>query len=163
MSEQTEEAVNPVSQPAAAFAANDADYDDELEMSEEDLQALYDQSMQSFKEGEVVTGTVVEVTDDFVVVDIGYKSEGAIPKEEFNEPSEYALGTVLDVFIEEPEDEDGMPILSKIKADKIKNWTHIQKIYEEDGVILGRIVRRVKGGLKVDIGIDAFMPASQLT
>lgn len=165
MSEETKgtvEAAETASQPAAAIATATDEFD-EMDMSQEELQALYDQSMQSFKEGEVVPGRIVEVNDDFVVVDIGYKSEGVIPRDEFSNPADLVPGHEFDVFIDEPEDEDGMPILSKIKADKIKNWAHIQKIYEEDGVIRGRIVRRVKGGLKVDIGIDAFMPASQLT
>jgi small subunit ribosomal protein S1 len=133
------------------------------QLSDEDLQALYDQSMQSFREGEVVRGRIVDIGPDFVLVDIGYKSEGAIPIGEFGNRDEIQVGDEFDVFIEEPEDENGMPILSKQKADKIKNWAHIQEVYEKDGVIEGRIVRRVKGGLKVDIGVDAFMPASQLT
>ena len=135
----------------------------DAEFSMEEMEALYDQTMQNFKEGEVVRGRVVGMTDDYVLVDIGYKSEGSIPIDEFPDRSAIEIGMEFDIFIEEPEDDDGLPVLSKIKADKIKNWTHIQKIYEDDGVIEGRIVRRVKGGLKVDIGIDAFMPASQLT
>ncbi len=131
------------------------------ELDEGDMQAVYEKSLQPFREGEVVQGSVVEVLDDFVLVDIGYKSEGAVSVGEFmDEPQ---IGATYDFFIEEPEDEDGMPILSKIKADKIKNWEKIQHVYEEDGVIEGRVVRRVKGGVKVDIGVDAFMPASQLT
>ena len=133
------------------------------EFSEEDMEALYAETQQNFSEGEVVLGTVVEVADDRVLVDIGYKSEGMVPMDEFNEPGTLAVGDTFDVYIDQPEDENGMPVLSKIKADRIKNWTLIQRVYEEDGSIEGRIVRRVKGGLKVDIGIDAFMPASQLT
>ncbi len=129
----------------------------------EQMEAFYDQSMASFKEGEVVRGRIVETTDDYVLVDIGYKSEGAIPIYEFPDPASIVIGDEFDVYIEQPEDDEGMPILSKTKADKIKNWAHIQEVYERDGVIQGRIVRRVKGGLKVDIGVDAFMPASQLT
>ena len=160
---ETQGASQMGSQPASTVVGLDDVDDESMAMSQEELEALYDRTMQSFKEGEVVRGVVVEKTDDFVVVDIGYKSEGAIPVREFNSPNEVLIGEEFDVFIEEPEDDDGMPVLSKVKADKIKNWTHIQRIYEEDGVIRGRIVRRVKGGLKVDIGIDAFMPASQLT
>jgi len=131
------------------------------ELDEGNMQAVYEKSLQPFREGEVVQGSVVEVLDDFVLVDIGYKSEGAVSVGEFME--EPQVGETYDFFIEEPEDEDGMPILSKIKADKIKNWEKIQKVYEEDGLIEGKVVRRVKGGVKVDIGVDAFMPASQLT
>ena len=143
--------------------ATEPEVDQEQGMTMEDMESLYGETMQHFREGEVVRGTVVELAGDYVLVDIGYKSEGAIPVDEFPSRNDVQVGEEFDVFIEEPEDEDGMPVLSKIKADKIKNWTHIQRIYDEDGVIEGRIVRRVKGGLKVDIGIDAFMPASQLT
>ncbi len=135
----------------------------DAELSQEEMEALYSETLQNFSEGEVVRGTVVEVTADRVLMDIGYKSEGSVQKEEFPEPDSINVGDVFDVYIERPEDESGMPVLSKLKADRIKNWTLIQRVYEEDGVIEGRIVRRVKGGLKVDIGIDAFMPASQLT
>ena len=159
--EPTETVEETVSEPAGSDvpANGEAGPDEDAE----DMATLYDQTMQNFREGEVVSGRVIEVGSDFVLVDIGYKSEGAIPTHEFSDRRQLAPGQVFDVFIEEPEDDDGMPVLSKIKADKIKNWTHIQRIYEEDGVIEGRIVRRVKGGLKMDIGIDAFMPASQLT
>ena len=141
--------------------------DDELFSQEtytqEEMEQLYAQTLQNFAEGEVVRGTVVEIGPDRVLVDIGYKSEGVVPADEFPDPGSVQVGDTFDVYIEQPEAEDGMPVLSKLKADRIKNWTHIQRVYEEDGVIEGRIVRRVKGGLKVDIGIDAFMPASQLT
>ena len=141
--------------------------DDELieqeEFSQEEMEQLYAETLQNFSEGEVVQGTVVEVNPDRILVDIGYKSEGVVMTDEFPNPDSIQVGDTFDVYIEQPEAEDGMPILSKIKADRIKNWTHIQRVYEEDGTIEGRVVRRVKGGLKVDIGIDAFMPASQLT
>ena len=132
-------------------------------LSQEQMEELYAETLQNFREGEVVRGKVVEVQADRVLVDIGYKSEGILPLEEFTDPSNVQVGDEFDVYIEEPEDEEGMPVLSKIKADRIKNWTHIQRVYDEDGAIEGTIMRRVKGGLKVDIGIDAFMPASQLT
>ena len=133
------------------------------DFSEATMEALYGATVQDFREGEVVRGTVMEVGADRILVDIGYKSEGRISIDEFPNPSEISVGDVFDVYIDAPEDEEGLPVLSKYKADRIKNWAHIQTIYEEDGAIKGRIVRRVKGGLKVDIGVDAFMPASQLT
>ncbi len=135
--------------------------DEELDTS--DLDALYTATMQDFREGEVVRGTIVDVSSDRILVDIGYKSEGVIDIHEFPSPGELKVGDQFDIYIEAPEDDQGMPVLSKLKADRIKNWAHIQEIYEADGTIDGKIVRRVKGGLKVDIGIDAFMPASQLT
>ncbi|MFP6596203.1 MAG: 30S ribosomal protein S1 [Candidatus Hydrogenedentota bacterium] len=133
------------------------------EFSTEELSDLFASSMLDFREGEVVTGTIVDITEDRALVDIGYKSEGIISTFEFPDPASLTVGQTFDVYIEAPEDDAGMPVLSKQKADRIKNWAKVQEIYEEDGTIQGKIVRRVKGGLKVDIGIDAFMPASQLT
>lgn len=152
----------------AMAGANEIELDDlnqelEEQLAQESMGALLDQEVQNFKEGEVVRGKVVEIGDDRVLVDIGYKSEGVVDAVEFSQPEMLVVGNEFDFYIEEPENENGMPVLSKIKADRIKNWENIQKIYEEDGVIEGVITRRVKGGLKVDIGIDAFMPASQLT
>lgn len=161
-----EDGPRPAAADAAPAPAPADDFDGDAlfeELPGEDFETLYNESLQSFREGEVVQGTVVEVMPDYVLLDIGYKSEGIVPIFEFPDREELEPGKTFDVYIEEPEDDEGMPVLSKTKADKIKNWTHIQEIYEEDGVIAGRIVRRVKGGLKVDIGIDAFMPASQLT
>ncbi len=151
------------SQPASSILDRAFDLGKEEELTSEEMDALYSTTMKDFREGEVVRGTVVEVTPDRVLVDIGYKSEGTIATGEFPSPDELAVGDEFDVYIEAPEDDEGMPVLSKIKADRIKNWAKIQEIYEDDGVIKGKIIRRVKGGLKVDIGIDAFMPASQLT
>jgi len=133
------------------------------DISDEELADLYQATMEDFREGEVVKGTIVDLSGDRILVDIGYKSEGAIDRYEFSSPEDLKVGDLIDVYIEAPEDEMGMPVLSKIKADRIKNWANIQEIYEKDGIIKGKIVRRVKGGLKVDVGIDAFMPASQLT
>lgn len=150
-------------QPAANAAVAEGDISMEDLLAMENMDAFFETSLSDYKEGEVVHGTVVNITPDHVLVDIGYKSEGMVQLDEFYHPNEIKIGDSFDFFIEEPEDDEGMPVLSKIKADKIKNWAKIQEVYEADGVIEGRIVRRVKGGLKVDIGIDAFMPASQLT
>ena len=135
----------------------------EAQLAADTMESLFGENVTNYKEGEVVRGRVVEIGSDRVLVDIGYKSEGVVPVTEFARPSDLAVGDEFDFYIDEPENELGMPILSKQKADRIKNWELVQKIYEEDGVIEGIITRRVKGGLKVDIGIDAFMPASQLT
>ena len=146
------------------FAGQD-DLERELEaqLAMENMDSLFSEGVQNFKEGEVVEGKVVEIGDDRILVDIGYKSEGVVSSGEFASPDALKVGDTFDFYIEQPEDEQGMPVLSKLKADRIKNWEKIQQIYEDDGVIEGTITRRVKGGLKVDIGIDAFMPASQLT
>jgi small subunit ribosomal protein S1 len=127
------------------------------------MERLFEESPQDFKEGEVVRGRIVEINEDRVLVDIGYKSEGIVATNEFSIPEELKVGDEYDFYIDEPENEAGMPVLSKQKADRIKNWEVVQEIYDRDGIITGVITRRVKGGLKVDIGVDAFMPASQLT
>lgn len=137
---------------------DDPDFDDPELMSQ-----IYEETVRNFTEGEVVKARVIEVARDRVLVDIMYKSEGTVSLSEFQDGEEVNVGDEFDVFIEEPEGEDGTPVLSKIKADRIKNWTNIQKVYEDDGSIEGKITRRVKGGFKADIGLDAFLPASQVS
>ena len=119
----------------------------------------------SVKEGEIVQGTVLEVSKEFVTVDIGYKSEGLIPIEEFAGPNgkaSIASGDVVDVYIEAQENEHGQVVLSKEKADKLKIWDEINDAVERDELVRGIIVGRVKGGLTVDIGVKAFLPGSQV-
>ena len=167
MSDQsvTEEAVATKTAVMAETATGLDDLERELQEQLEamTMDRLFNESPQDFKEGEVVRGRVVEINDDRVLVDIGYKSEGVVQINEFSIPAELNVGDEFDFYIEEPENEAGMPVLSKQKADRIKNWEVMQEIYDRDGIITGVITRRVKGGLKVDIGVDAFMPASQLT
>ena len=134
-------------------------------IKEESFQELYEESLKSIKEGEVVRGNIIQVTDDYVMVDIGYKSEGQIRISEFtDEEGEVTakVGDQVDVLLEYHEDENGEIVLSKEKATKIKVWDEISKIYKDDGVIEGRIVSKVKGGLSVDIGVQAFLPGSQV-
>jgi small subunit ribosomal protein S1 len=135
------------------------------EVGQENLEDLYEKSFQTFQEGEVVRGKVVHITDDYVVVDIGYKSEGIIPTSEFRDERgalTVRVGDEVDVLLEYHDDEEGVVYLSKEKAAKIKVWEEISRIYEEDGIIEGRVVAKVKGGLSVDIGIPAFLPGSQV-
>jgi small subunit ribosomal protein S1 len=137
----------------------------ESDSQEPSFQELYEESLKSIKEGEVVRGTIIQVSDEFVMVDIGYKSEGQIPIHEFRDEQGQItakIGDEVDVLLEYREDEDGSIALSKEKAAKIKVWDEISKVYNEDGVIEGRIVSKVKGGLSVDIGIQAFLPGSQV-
>jgi small subunit ribosomal protein S1 len=162
MSQETQ-GMQPGATAVAQHGLDDLMQELEAQLAVESMDSLFGETMKNFKEGEVVTGKVVEIGDDRILVDIGYKSEGVVAKNEFARPEDLKPGDVFDFYIEEPENELGMPILSKQKADRIKNWENVQTVYEQDGVIEGIITRRVKGGLKVDIGIDAFMPASQLT
>ncbi len=122
-------------------------------------------SLNQHNEGDVVKGRVVAIDGDWVMVDIGYKSEGVIPLDEFrdeNKAVRVKAGDEVEVLLESVEDETGMIILSKEKADKMKVWDEIYNAYNADGVVKGRIVSRVKGGLSVDIGVRAFLPGSQV-
>jgi small subunit ribosomal protein S1 len=117
------------------------------------------------KEGQVVQGRVVELRDDTVVVDIGHKSAGEVPKSEFIGPDGIfglKVGDMVDVYVDVFEDDDGELVLSKDKADMLKAWDRISVAYEADELVEGKIVGRVKGGLSVDIGVKAFLPGSQV-
>lgn len=116
-------------------------------------------------EGKVATGTVLKVNDDYVVVDIGYKSEGLVPSSEFKDfdgTLKVKEGDRIEVLVERLENEDGMVVLSKDKADKIRVWDRISQAAENDETVEGRIIARIKGGLSVDIGVRAFLPGSQV-
>ena len=115
-----------------------------------------------FGAGQIVTGTVIEVRPKEVLVDIGYKSEGVIPANEFDDIKEVNLGDEFEVLIERLEDREGMVVLSKERAEFKQNWDKILTICNEGGTIKGRVKGVVKGGLLVNIGVEAFLPASQI-
>ncbi len=132
-----------------------------------EFDSLFEASMkeQDFKVGDVVTGTVVEVQSDYVLVDINYKSEGLIAINEFrivDGVREVKAGDKVEVLIDRIENENGMIVLSKDKADMLRAWTDISKAAENEEVIEGTVVAKVKGGLSVDIGVKAFLPGSQI-
>ena len=116
----------------------------------------------NYAEDQIVKGTVIEVRKKEVLVDIGYKSEGSIPANEFDDISEVKVGDGFDVLIERLEDRDGMVVLSKERAEFRQNWDKILTICNEGGTVKGRIKAVVKGGLIVNIGVEAFLPASQV-
>lgn len=128
------------------------------------LAALYEETFKNLEEGTITEGRVVAVTKDKVVVDIGYKSEGMIPNDQFSteELQNIKVGDRLQVYIEECEDADGNLVLSKEKADKMKIWEELEKLFNEEKSIDGKIVARIKGGMMVDIGVKAFLPGSQI-
>ena len=131
--------------------------------AEEDFGALFERSLKQPKQGEVVTGRVVLVGRDAVTIDIGYKSEGTIPIHEFTtREGELTVheGDEVDVYFEASDTESGDIVLSRQKAEQFKVWREIEKAYERDGAVEGTIVSKVKGGLKVDIGVAAFLPGS---
>jgi small subunit ribosomal protein S1 len=128
------------------------------------LAALYEETFKNLEEGTITEGRVVAVTKDKVVVDIGYKSEGMIPNDQFSteERQNLKVGDRLQVYIEECEDADGNLVLSKEKADKMKIWEELEKLFNDGKSIDGKIVARIKGGMMVDIGVKAFLPGSQI-
>ena len=128
------------------------------------LAALYEETFRNLQEGTITEGRVVALTKDKVVVDIGYKSEGMIPGDQFNaeELQNLKVGDRLQVYIEECEDADGNLVLSKEKADKMKIWEELEQLYKDEKSIDGKIVSRIKGGMMVDIGVKAFLPGSQI-
>jgi small subunit ribosomal protein S1 len=120
------------------------------------------QSHLRFAAGEIVKGTVIEVRQKEVMVDIGYKSEGVIPGGEFDNVANVKVGDEVDVLIEKLENKDGMVVLSKEKAEFKKNWDRILQIANEGAKVMGKVKSAVKGGLIVNIGVEAFLPASQV-
>jgi small subunit ribosomal protein S1 len=140
--------------------------DEEDNYSDEDYDRfvkLYEQTFNEIKEGQIVRGRVLTVTDNEVLVDIGFKSEGSVPIEEFGDPPKVAVGDTVEVFLESLENADGQLILSKKKATFMRLWDTVVDVYNEDGVIEGKCVRRIKGGIVVDLmGVDAFLPGSQI-
>ncbi len=126
---------------------------------------LFTKGPESVKEGELARGKVLAMDDDYVTVDVGFKSEGMIPAWEFMEEDgtmTIAVGDDVEVLVEDAEDEDGRVVLSKEKAERLKVWDEISQAYEREESVEGTIVARVKGGLSVDIGVKAFLPGSQV-
>ncbi|MBN2468663.1 MAG: 30S ribosomal protein S1 [Deltaproteobacteria bacterium] len=139
--------------------------DGEPAESYEMMTKLYEETLQEIQEGEVVKGTVVKISPDYVLVDVGYKSEGQIPISEFQglgKEIQIKEGDQIDVLLEKRENDDGLIVLSKTKADQAKVWDTIGKVWENDDLIEGKVLSQIKGGLSVDIGVRAFLPGSQI-
>ena len=127
-----------------------------------EMQELIAKSLRDFKEGSIVKGRILEIRPREVLVDIGYKSEGVIPVSEFEDSDQVEVGDEVEVLLERLENEDGMVVLSKEKAAHKQNWDKIVKVFEGDGLIKGKVKAVVKGGLTVNIGVEAFLPGSQI-
>jgi len=126
-----------------------------------ELKELIAKTFRDYREGSIVKGHILEIRQREVLVDIGYKSEGVISKSEF-EDEEIAVGDEVEVLLERLENDEGMVVLSKEKAAHKQNWDKIAKVYEGDGLIRGKVRAVVKGGLTVNIGVEAFLPGSQI-
>jgi len=157
--------VNQLTEDKDTMEENEAaDQNASADESMEALMGMYEDSIKQFAEGEVVTGIIVSLDKDFVLVDIGYKSEGQIKTSEFRTDEgkmNINVGDDVDVMIEYWDEENETLVLSKEKAVKVKVWETIKDTYDNDGIIKGVITSRVKGGFSVDVGLQAFLPGSQ--
>lgn len=163
MSDQVEETNEEVSKEITYDNSKFMNADEYAPEELQTLARLYDQSFQDLKEGEIIKGKVVGITDDNVVLDIGFKSDGTIPRNDFTATEELKIGSEVDVVIESTEDEDGNLVLSKKRADFLKVWAQIIDAHENETILTGKILKRIKGGMVVDImGIESFLPGSQI-
>lgn len=112
--------------------------------------------------GQILKGRIVLVTKDFVIVDVGLKSEGLIPLGEFEDPNEIIIGGEVEVLLDQTEGDNGQIVVSREKAIKQRRWEYIVNHCEEGSIVKGKVTRKVKGGLMVDIGVEAFLPGSQI-
>ena len=153
------EALPAFSSKVAELLPDEVDPDS---LSPEQMDDLYASTMK-VQDGEIIEGTVVGMEGEYVLVDVGYKSEGLVPRFEFpSRGRDLNPGDKVEVFVEEREDDDGLIVLSKEKANRIKIWDEISKAHDNDEIIQGEVVARIKGGLTVDIGLKAFLPGSQV-
>ncbi|MFO8098453.1 MAG: 30S ribosomal protein S1 [Salinibacter sp.] len=145
---------------------------DELESEEEShvedpvydqFRTLINETAIDVREQDIVEGRILRVDEDYVVIDIGYKSDGIVPRGEFGD-EELRPGDTVEVYLERKEDRDGQLVLSKEQADKVRRWQRVEEIYENEEVVEGEIVRRIKGGMIVELfdGMEAFLPGSQI-
>ncbi len=175
---EAEDSQNPISDEKSELE-EDADEFDELDrvIKVDSLEAephyrdkefeeqskLYEKSLREIREGELVKGRIVAITDKEIAVDIGFKAEGTIPLDEFPELETLRIGDEITVFLDKVEDQEGQLVLSKRKADFMAIWERMVSHFEHQDVIKGKITRRIKGGMVVDLdGIDAFLPGSQI-
>ncbi len=121
-----------------------------------------DKAQGTITPGTILNGKIVEIGKDFVVVDVGLKSEGLVPISEFSDPQELLLDNEIEVFLDATEDSSGQIVLSREKAARQRQWEYITEHCEEGSIVKGKIIRKVKGGLMVDIGMEAFLPGSQI-
>lgn len=146
-----------------SFPALEAEDEEQAPDKPSELTDTYDQAISTFEEGQIVQGRVSEIRENEIIVDIGFKSEGSISAVEFKGEINVEIGDKVDVFLEKLENQDGLVVLSKEKADFFKVWGIIKDGYENGNVMEGKVTRRIKGGLVVNLlGVDAFLPGSQI-
>ncbi|HAK96416.1 MAG TPA: 30S ribosomal protein S1 [Planctomycetes bacterium] len=131
-------------------------------VAQDDVQRIYQESVQDFSAETILNGKVVNVFNNEVIVDVGYKSEGIIPLDQFDAEAPPKPGDQIEVLLESVEDESGLIVLSRRKAARIRGWERVISTHKEGDVVRGKVVRKIKGGLLVDIGVPVFLPASQV-
>jgi small subunit ribosomal protein S1 len=144
------------------FQAEDAEIFKDLLNKKEDNASPTMATLVTPIAGTILKGRIVEITKDHVVIDVGLKSEGIVPIQEFSNPAEVALDNEVEVLLDQPENEDGQIVLSREKAERLRQWEYILEHCEEGSIVKGKVLRKVKGGLMVDIGMEAFLPGSQI-
>jgi len=158
--ETTLKTVTPDEYEKAKVKFNDDEYSQEEFLA---LAKLYSDSFRDVKEGELIKGKVVRIQGDNVIVDVGFKSEGTIPKIEFANVNEIKIGQEIEVVLESVEDQEGNLVLSKQRADFLRIWEKVLRAHDTGEIIEGKIVKRIKGGMVVDLlGMEAFLPGSQI-
>ena len=164
MSEEVKEtSKTPVSADEYEKAKNKFNLDEYSQEEFLDLANLYSESFRNVKEGELIKGKIVRIQGDSIIIDIGFKSEGAIPKSEFYEDQVIEVGDDIEVVLESVEDRDGNLVLSKQRADFLRIWEKVFNSFETGEIIEGKIIKRIKGGMVVDLlGMEAFLPGSQI-
>src|SRR5574342_684818 len=127
------------------------------------MSEMYEGTLSNIEEGEIVKSKVLRVTDAAVILDVGFKSEGAVPIDEFKDPKSLKEGDEVEVYLEHLEDQEGAVVISKKKADFMRVWERIREAHEKDEAVSGTLVKKIKGGVVVDLmGVDAFLPGSQI-
>ena len=131
-------------------------------LGDEEVEEAYEQSVCSFEQDKIIQGKIVNIIGDSAIIDVGYKSEGAVSLDEFQNASELSVGDEVEVLLESVEDEDGLVALSKRKADRQRGWERVVATNKEGDEVTGKVIRKIKGGLLIEIGVPVFLPASQI-
>src|SRR6266581_2464051 len=162
--ESKSEAPAPAPAPAHSHLRVRSDLHEEYSSDEiAKMTELYEGTLSNIEEGEIVKSKVLRVTDTAVILDVGFKSEGAVAIDEFKDARSLKEGDVVEVFLEHLEDQEGAVVLSKKKADFMRVWERIREAHEKDEAVSGTLVKKIKGGVVVDLmGVDAFLPGSQI-
>src|SRR6266498_2629739 len=163
MLDQLQPSVDQFTSPTGLRVRQDLYDEDYSDADYEQMLSMYEGTMAQIVEGEIVKSKVLRVTDNAVILDVGFKSEGSVPLDEFKDPQSLKEGDEVEVFLEHLEDQEGAVVLSKKKADFMRVWEKIRVAHENDQPVEGTLVKKIKGGVVVNLmGVDAFLPGSQI-